>query len=120
MKQNKDTKMEPSWKSDIAFINNLSPLTTNKIIKFFLYQKQDVFAIGQILIVELRPFGTWMVFLEFRNGFDLARWTLLINSVGNNPSWHLFAASSAVKFNPYMLESGSTYLHRVLERDQQH
>ena len=117
MKQNKDTKMEPSWKSDIAFINNLSPLTTNKIIQFFLYQKQDVYAIGHILIVELRPFGTRMVFLEFRNGFDLARWTLLINSVGNNPSWHLFEASSAVKFNPYMLESGRTYLHWALERD---
>lgn len=118
MKQNKDTKMEPSWKSDIAFINNLSALTTNKIIQYFLYQKRDLYAIGHILIVELRPFGTWMVFLEFRNGFDLARWTLLTNSVGNIPSWHLFEAYSAVEFNPYMLESSRTYLHRALERDR--
>jgi len=111
--------MQPSWKSDIAFINNLSALTTNKIIQFFLYQKQDVYAIGHILIVELRPFGTSMV-LDFRNGFDLARWTLSIDSVGNIPSWHLFEASSAVKFNPYMLESNRTYLYRALERDRQH
>lgn len=79
MKQNKDTKMEPSWKSDIAFINNLSPLTTNKIIQLFLYQKQDVYAIGHILIVELRPFGTWMVFLEFRN--DEPYWSIQLEII---------------------------------------